>query len=838
MKLATAWKIAWREAWASRVKFFFVVLAVAVGVGALTGVRGFSAAFRHMLLKEARTLMAADITARQFVAATPDQQKFLDSLTAEGYRHTLVTETITMAAAEGSADPLLISAKAVDPADYPFYGELVFEPKFGFGPEEVAVAQDLLIRLNIQTGQRIKLGEAMFRVAAVTVKEPDRMTGSINAGPRLILSRAAIERTGLMRAGSRAAHRYLFKMPPLAKVDLERQRIKTAFPESLVSDFRETHPLITRGLDRSTTFLSLVSLMALIIGAIGVAMAIHAHLQQRLDSIAIMKCLGASGGSILRIYVLQTLFLGVIGGLAGAAVGALVQQAFPYFIARYFPIPPDFGIDWWSVAQGMGIALLMTLLFTLAPLLGIREIRPILILRRNVQTGARRWSWQTFVLGLLVLAGVGAVAGSLTLGTWKDAGRLGAYFAGGLAVAIGTLYAVAWATLALIRRVQRGFGTRLPATLRHGLANLDRPGNQARTVLVALGVGVMFTLTVYLLQKQMISQLSASAPPGMPNVFLLDVQEHQRDGLVKLLKEQKGVAGEPEVNPAVAVRVTKVNGRPIADLGLKGFERRFNMTRTVTWAARQPEYVEIRQGKWSSAPDAVAINEDAAKAMSIGPGARLEFTAAGRDFAAEVSSVYKTEAVRVGSGVEFMFQREKLAGLPVNYFGGVRVAPNQVARLQRASYQAYPTVSVINIADVLEIVQQVIDQIAVVVRFISLFAILAGTIILASAVAGTRFRRIRETVILKTLGGTRARVARIFSTEFAVLGAVAGAIGALLANGFTIIIFERFFEGSAEFRWPETLLVIVLTAALANAAGWLASLRVLSVRPLEALREE
>jgi putative ABC transport system permease protein len=200
--------------------------------------------------------------------------------------------------------------------------------------------------------------------------------------------------------------------------------------------------------------------------------------------------------------------------------------------------------------------------------------------------------------------------------------------------------------------------------------------------------------------------------------------------------------------------------------------------------------------------------------------------------------VYKTEAVRVGSGVEFMFQREKLAGLPVNYFGGVRVAPAKVAELQRASYKAYPTVSVINIADVLEIVQQVIDQIAIVVRFISAFAILAGAIILASAVAGTRFRRIRETVILKTLGGSRARVARIFSTEFAVLGAVAGLIGAVLANGFTIVIFERFFQGTTQFRWQETMFVMVLTAILANVAGWLASLRVLSVRPLEALREE
>ena len=760
MTWSTAWKIAWREAWASRVKFFFVVLAVAVGVGALTGVRGFSSAFRRMLLKEARTLMAGDISARQFIAPTPAQQSMLEALGRDGVRYTWLTETITMAASEKASDPLLVSIKAVDPTAYPFYGELVFEPKFHFGADEVAVSQDLLIRLNASVGESLKIGGESYRIGAVVVKEPDRMTGTLNIGPRLMMSRAALDRADLIRAGGRASQRYLFKLPATIGVDQMRQRLKAAFPEALIIDFRETHPLLTRGLDRSTTFLSLVSLMALIIGAIGVAMAIHAHLQQRLDSIAIMKCLGARASSIMRIYVLQTLALGLIGGLAGAAVGAVVQSAFPLFIARYFPIPPDFALDWGSVWQGLAIAVLMTVLFTLPPLLGIREVRPISILRRDVQTNKVRFQWRTAATGLAVLIGVGAVAGSLTLGTWADALRLGLYFTGGLLVSLGLLYLVAWILLKLIRRVYRGISLQLPTALRHGLANLDRPGSQARTVLVALGIGVMFTLTVYLLQKQMIGQLSASAPPGMPNVFLFDVQQSQRDGLVKLLKAQRGVAGEPEISPSVAVRITRVNGQPVEAIPSKSAER-FRTTRSVTWRRRPPDWIEITSGAWTATPDAVAISESAARGMSIRPGARLDLTAAGRDFSATVSCVYKTESVRVGSGMEFMFQPEKLAGLPVVFFGGVRVAPAQVAKLQRASYQAYPTVTVVNIADVLEIVQGVIDQIAIVVRFISAFAILAGVIILASAVAGTRFRRVRETVILKTLGGTRARIARI-----------------------------------------------------------------------------
>ena len=851
----TAAKIAWREGRASSVKFFFVILAVAAGVGALTGVRGFAASFRQLLLKEARTLMAADVSVRQFLLPNPEQQAVLADFAKRGIQKTWITETVTMAATERMPDPLLVSVKAVNPAEYPFYGHVILKPAGALAEaitaDRVAVSEDLLLRLQMQLGDTIKVGGIDFRVSAIVDKEPDRMAGSLNVGPRLMMSRAGLDRTNLMRFGSRAAQRLLFKLPltPDAAVnsktvDAIRKELKDAFPEAMVIDFRETHPLITRGLTRSTTFLSLISLIALIVGAIGVAMAIHSHVQQRLDSIAIMKCLGAGSTQVMRIYLLQTLALGLLGGLVGVFFGALIQSAFPLLIARYFQIAPDFRIDPASVAQGIIIGLLSTVLFTAVPLLAVRHIRPILILRRDMAETRLPWrerirrQWPGLLAGLLILLGMAGIAAWLAEGTWQEAARLGAYFIGGLTLSLGVLTGSAWLLLWLLRRIQRHLPVWVPSAIRHGTANLYRPGNQASAVLVALGVGVMFTLTIYLVQQQMIGQLAASAPPGMPNVFLIDIQETQKDALVKLLKSQPGVQKEPEIVPAVSMRLKTVNGAKLDPLNLKGFERRFLQTRTVTWYDTRPSFVEMVSGQWLAAPTDVVVNEDAAKTLKAVPGTMLQFDAYGRAITARVSGVFKIEQVRLGSGVEFIFPHQPLAGLPLSYFGGVRVRTSQVAALQRASYRQFPTISVINVADVLDIIQEVVDQIAVVVRFISGFAILAGIIILASSVAGTRFRRIREVAILKTLGGTRRRIAAIFSVEFLILGGLAGLLGGLLATGFAHLLMSRFFEADLGPSVAPVLLAIAATAFIANIAGWLASSRILAQRPLRILRDE
>ncbi len=849
----TAWKIAWRESRSSFFKFLFVILAVAVGVGSLTGVRGFSRAFHDMLLTQARTLMAADLSLRVFELPTPQQTEEMDALAKQGVNRTWITETVTMAAVESkpgeSHPPMLVSVKAVDPRKYPFYGEIRLSPAAPLArvltAETVAVSDDVLLRLNRKVGDTIRLGGQPFRIAGVVTYEPDRMLGTLNVGPRVMITREGLERAGLILPGSRASERFLFRLEPGSPgIEQTRSALKSAFPDGLIADFRETHPIVTQGLNRATTFLSLVSLITLIIGALGVGTAMRAHIQQRMDSIAIMKCLGARSRQIMRIYLLQTMALGLAGGLLGVAFGLVVQRVFPVFLARYFQLEPTTRWDFLTAAQGICIAILASLLFTLPPLIGIRHIRPSLILRREMEDARPDWRTRlvgaraSILAGALILLGFGGIAMSFATGTPRDIWRTGEYFAVALALSFAALSAVAWLMLRVLKILSR---LSLPASIRHGIANLYRPGAHAQSVLVALGVGVMFTLTVYLVQHGLIAEMNRTSPPGTPNVFLIDISPKDRDAVLDLVKRQPGVEGTPEFIGTVAAKIASIDGRDVASMPLKGFGRRYRSPRPVTSAGALPDYVNIERGDWwssSDAPPQVCVDQDAARILGIHPGSQMLWTISGRDVETRVACIDTIDSIHLSSRVEFIFNTSALAGFPIIYYSSLRAQPQSVAALQEALYQRFPTVTVVNVADVLQIVQGVVDRISQVVRFISMFAILAGAVILSSAVAGTRFRRMREVVILKTLGATRWRVSRIFSVEFLVLGSVAGLMGGLLAGGFANFLLKRMLDARTSVPVIPVVLSVIATALIANGAGWMASFPILGQKPLEILREE
>ncbi|MEQ1885008.1 MAG: FtsX-like permease family protein [Bryobacteraceae bacterium] len=853
LPLKTAGRIAWRETRASTAKFLFVVFAVAAGVGALSGVRGFSQSFRATLREESRTIMAADLTARQFMPPSDEQVSRLDQLAAQGVDHTLITETISMASSamvpidSELATPALLSIKAVDPGKYPYYGEVKLDPpvslKDALKPDTIVVAQDVLLRINVKVGDTLRLGTQQVRIAAVVLSEPDRMSGSMNVGLRAMMSREGFERTGLMQLGSRAAYRYLFKMDAKSPdVESVRSTLKTVLPAALVADFRESNPIITRGLDTSTTFLSLVSLIAMIVGALGVAMAMHAHLQQKMDNIAVMKSLGATSRDVIGIYTVQTLLLGLAGGVLGVAVGRVVQSAFPFLISRYFQLNVQMGWNADAAFQGVVVGVLTTLLFTVPPLLSIRKVRPALILRRDMPEAKLPWQKRlrdagpVIVSGILILAGIGAVAGWLA-----ESPKVGGYFAGGLTASLILLAIIGNLLLRGIRGFLKNSPMRIPMLARQGLANLHRQGNQAQVILVAMGIGVMFTLTVYLVQHQLVGEIIETAPPGMPNVFMIGITPDQVEPLRALLKQQKGIEAPPEFAPSVSVRIAAVNGVLLENREMPGTGRRFRGSRSVMFANYKPDSLGITQGQWWKAEETkpvLSIDEEAARNLVARIGDTIDIEAAGRTVTARVVATHRVQQMRVGAANEFVFNTSALEGFPATFYGGVRVRPENVGSLERVTYAAFPTVTVINVVEALGIMQQVVDQVALVIRFLSGFAILAGAVILAASVAGTRFRRVREVVILKTLGATRAAAGRIFSVEFLTLGLVAGVMGALLATVFSRLLLLRLLDAKFSFDPLATGIAVIATAALAQASGWLAGFKILRQKPLEVLRDE
>jgi putative ABC transport system permease protein len=753
--------------------------------------------------------------------------------------------------------PLLVSLKAVDPAVYPFYGDYRLRPagtlRQMLTPQTVLVSEDLLIRLRAQIGDALKVGNSTFRIAGTIVREPDRMNSSMGIGPRVLITRQGLAATGLLQPGSRAGERFLMRLNAgNSDVNGLRAQVEKILREAQVTDFREANPALTQGLDRASGILSLICLVAMVLGAIGVAMAMRAHLEQRMDILATMKSIGARSSDILRIYLLQTLLLGLAGGLLGIAAGIGVEWTIPLLAAKLLPIEPTLRFPMRAALAGLSTGMLTTLLFCLPPLLDIRNVKPSLVLRRQVEPPAeislperwqrRRAQWISIVVILLALA---AIATGLTSSL-----RIAGIFTAALVTLLLFITLMGRTLLRLLRSGLARTRLSLPSAVRHGLSNLYRPGNQSNAVLTALGAGIMLILTVFLMQNAVLRDLQETLGKGLPNIFLIDIATDELDGVSGLLKQQPGVRSAMERLPLVSGRLESVDGvssQQLRNEQARNGDRKDRVPRhllqsvALTWSDAVPAGTKVHAGAWW-APGAVgkmAMSEGLAKRMGVGLGSTLVFSAQERRIPVTVAALFKSDGEHVFGRSEFILSQQSLTHLPVVWYGAVHVESAQIPQVQRALFGAYPTVTVINIADLLDTIAGVVRQVTIIVRFLAGFSILSGLVILASSVASTRFRRIREVVVLKTLGAQRKRVLAVFGVEFTVLGLLAGCVGVFFANLLTFVLLHlRAIDVPFHPQWIAAIASATGTAVLAILTGWLASLRILGQRPLEVLRDE
>jgi putative ABC transport system permease protein len=439
---------------------------------------------------------------------------------------------------------------------------------------------------------------------------------------------------------------------------------------------------------------------------------------------------------------------------------------------------------------------------------------------------------------------------------------VGGIFAGGLALALLVLLAMAALTLWLLKLFLRGTRLHLPSVLRHGLANLYRPGNPSAALLAALGLGVMQIAAVYMVQRSVVNSMQIAVADKVPNLFLIDMSTDEVPGVKALLAGQTAVQGTPEIVPVIGSRLIAVNGVAAADLKQPRIEngepggqttearrRRAAQSLNLTWAPVEgvpPPGDKVIDGAWWTAAEAanatkrpiVAMERGRAERLKVKAGDTITFAAQDDQVTATVVAIYEADSQHAFSRAEFVLPQTVLAGLPVVWYGGVHCQPGATNELKRVLYQHYPTVTVIDVAATLEVIRQVLLQITYVIQFLAAFSIFAGIVILASAIAGTRYRRIREVVVLKTLGATRARIAAIFSVEFAVLGLIAGAVGLVFANVLARLLLVKALHFDYGFQPWLNLGAWLAVGAMTVLAGWLASNRVLGQKPLEVLREE
>lgn len=887
--------MAWRETRAAWRHFLYFFVCIALGVGTLVGVGLFAANIEGTVTREARGLMGGDLEVRLSRPISANGWAILQSLESRGIGVLHISELVAMASRIGREAPpshpssavptQLIELKAIEPV-YPFYGTLKTIPDrpvselIAVQPDVCvsdrvaekpncygAIVQDsLLIKMGLQIGDHLKIGQALFKITSTLKHEPDRVASAFSLGPRVMISQEALRAAELVKPGSRVRERYLLRVPSEASPEplLTELREQLTKDSAHVSTFREAQPQLRRFLDQLTRYLGLVGLTALFVGGIGVASTVHAFIKDKLKTIAILKTLGADSGTVIRTYLFQALCLGFMGSVAGVFAGASLQHVMPIILAGLLPLDPfalsssQDTIPIEPILKGLALGVATTLLFTLWPLLSIREIRPALIFRTDIlgaepkdvslkgRFASLRQLQDPVRSGMAVLV----VLGLSGLAIWQAQSlSIGMIFIGALLAAVILLVLTA---RALIR------GLRIAAspsslTVRHAMGNLSRPGSQATSIMVAIGIGVMIIVTISLLERSLISQIGESRPLNAPTFFFIDVQPDQKAAFERLLQQQFSHI-MPELTPLVRSRLHAVNGRPVPLHEEDDRERRgrrdgeqgkawyFTREYVLTFLDRLPKDNIVIKGEWwghdTNKGPLVSIEEEAARHLGVGLGSTIEFDIQGTVLPATVSSIRKVEWSNFSTNFYMILSPGSLEGAPFTFVATVRVAPKEEIRLQQAVVGAFPNVTAINIGEVMDTFARVLEHLSFAIRAIAVFCILAGSLVMAAALATTRYRRLYESVVFKALGATRTLIAGSFATEYALMGAVAGLIGTILASGLSWGVLYFVFD----LPWTLQPMVLVssllFTVMLTLGVGFLSTFRILGQRPLAILRHE
>ena len=848
--MAFVLRMALRELRASWRRLMFFFLCVAVGVGGIVALRSLIQNVRVALTAEARTLTGGDVYVRTDQPLAPDTRAAIDARLAElgGVERTETIDTTTMVRLldEESIRTKVVELRGVQP-EFPFYGqfELGAGQPYSFDllrDHGALVGPELLTQLGLSVGDSIAIGEVEFTIRDVILTEPGRQLGGFSFGPRVLVSYTAVEETGLLTFASRANRQLLLQIPNEAQVDplVEqlREDLEAAFVR--VGSYRRTENRIERNLGRAENYLSLVGFVVVILGGIGVWSVTRVFVQQRLKSVAILRCLGATSGRVLAVYVLQVMFLGLGGSVLGIGVAQLALWAVPDSLADQAATVAGLSAVSTSptgsaVVQGLAVGVLVSLLFALVPLLDIRHAKPLLLLRQGLSVPREGADW-------VRISVMGAVGTALVfVASWQAASlEIGLYVVGGFTLVAFSLYLIGRGLILVIQPLQ----TISWFPLRHAVLNLSRLGNQTRVILLAVGLGSFFIIGVQSLQTNLLRNFALELRDDTPDMFLIDVQADQVDGVRELL--EGGIGHVPELIPVLRARVTGVEGQRVQFDDVRS-ARRAGLGReyTITYRAHLEENERVIDGEfWDPQPSPipeVSIEEDLQEERGLQVGDLIRFDVLGRSIEARVTSVRAVDWDDSRSGgFMFLFRPGSLDDAPHSYVAFLQ-GPSETearARLQRDIVAEYANVSVIDGLEVIRTIRRVLDYVTMAINVVGAIALLSGGLILVGSVAMTKYQRLYESAIFKTLGANTRLLTMMLILEYGVLGTLAGAVGSLGALVLTWVLTRQVFE-IAWFASPGTNAVgVVVTALAVGIVGVASSIDVLHRKPLTTLRAE
>ncbi len=844
------WGLAWRESRTARRRLLLYMSSISLGVAALVAIDSFSANIIQSVKDQSRSLMGGDIQFNSSKPIPPAVDSLFDSLARHGLSFARVTTFPSMAVVPRTSGTRFAQVRGVTD-NYPFYGGVVTQPAGRWAllrqGANAIVDPSLLTSLNASVGDTLKLGFGTFTIVA-TIKDVPGAAGIAEMlGPRIFIPARYVAETQLLVFGSTAERTVLAKLPSGVDPDKFVKPFKKRVEDQQVRirTVTQTEAATEDAIENLTSFIGIVGLVALLLGGIGVASGVRAFVARKIDTVAVLRCLGASSGQILAIYVVQAAAMGLVGAAAGAALGVAIQFLLPHVLTDFLPINVRVTLVPSAVFTGLAVGGWIALIFALRPLLALRNVSPLQTLRRDTDADVLRMRWtdapRIIVNAALVLSIVGIALSRAQ--TTRQAFAMSA--ATGLAI-----LALAASAALLSWAARKGLRTRWPYVVRQGVANLYRPGNQTRAVTLALGFGAFLVSTLFLVQNNLLRRFTTAAAESRGNVVFFDVQEDQAAGLDSMVRG--GGHDVVQLAPVVTMRIASINGKKVTDMNPVARGQRGR----ASWALRRefrstyrdkPASSEtIVAGKWFGdsairfARDTgeISLEEGISKELNVKLGDIIAWNVQGVEIPTRITSLRKVQWTRFEPNFFVVFAPPVLKGAPNQYVLLAQVKdPVAVALLQRAVVNRFPNVSSIDLTAIKRTVDRIVGRVTLAIRFMALFSLAVAIPVLFSAVSATRRERVREGVLLKTLGATRGQIARILLAEYSLLGLMGGLTGMLLslAGGWAVVryIFKTPFA-------PAILPVAGIAAVIVGLTlliGLLAGRDVFRETPIAALRD-
>jgi putative ABC transport system permease protein len=833
------WRLALRDGRSGLRPLLLSMSSVVLAVASVVAAFSFRDNLQSSIRTQSKSLLGADLALDSREPFTPEDEALFLSIGGDQSRQ-IGFSSMTYFSRTG--DSRLVQVRAIS-GNFPYYGALEAEPAFSSAKfhrdANALVDENVMLQFNARVGDLIKIGEHEFRISNQLRKIPGETLAFSLISPRVYIPLAYLDQTGLVQKGSLVRHRAFFKLPENTDVDalvkklqpdLERLRLQA----DTVSRRARSIAASTENLAR---YLTLAVFVAVLLAGVGVASVVHVFARVKARSVALLRCIGAGPDDTVCVYVIQILLLAFVSSIIGAALGTGAQYALPLALKDFIPVTTVIRVAPAGIIAGFIVGLGTALLFALIPLLPLRRISPLLALRASFDAEHPRRDRLVLLMLAFVAAGIWAFA------AWTTGSNLsGSWFTAGVLAVFGVLFALARGASALLRKTAPGF---LSFPWRQGLANLHRPNNQTAAVMLAIGLGTFLLVTLYSAQRMLVSQVAGRAATGEPNLVLFDVQRDQRAGITELIVSQ-GISMREEV-PIVTMRLTRVKGTSVDELRAERKIPFWALRREYrsTYRSGLSQTEEIIAGAWQGkiAPDAetipVSLEKGIADTLRVGLGDELQFEIQGVPLKTHVASLRNVDWQRVQPNFFVVFPEGALEEAPQFWAVVAWAQSNQAAaNLQRRVVERFPNVSAIDLSLILNTLNSILSKVTAAMRFIAFFIIVTGFAVLASAVLGSRAQRLKESILLRTLGAPRAQILTVVAAEYLLLGAVAGMAGSILGVGASWALSFYFFGTPGAIAVGPVLVIlaaVVVATVIAGAAGcW----GIFQRSPLEALRAD